>query len=63
MNSSGCIVTIDYAALGAAVAAAMAGVDIHTTVDLDGKTVADAVTPYVDQNLGRRAVMAKRYAQ
>ena len=63
MNSSGCIVTIDYAAIGAAVAAAMAGVDIHTTVDLDGKTVADAVTPYVDQNLGRRAVMAKRYAQ
>lgn len=63
MNSNGCIVTIDYAAIGAAVAAAMAGVDIHTTVDLDGKTVADAVTPYVDQNLGRRAVMAKRYAQ
>ncbi|WP_298484098.1 phage tail tape measure protein [uncultured Ruminococcus sp.] len=63
MNTGGYFVEIDYEAIGAAVAAAMCGVDLHTTFQVDGKTIADVTTPYVDQNLGRRAVMSKRYSR
>lgn len=63
MNSAGGAVTIDYDAMGAAVARAMADVDMHTTFQLDGKTVADVTTPYIDRNLGRRAQIANRYGR
>lgn len=63
MNSAGGVVTVDYDAMGAAVARAMADVDMHTTFQLDGKTVADVTTPYIDRNLGRRAQIANRYGR
>lgn len=63
MNSAGGAVTIDYDAMGVAVARAMADVDMHTTFQLDGKTVADVTTPYIDRNLGRRAQIANRYGR
>lgn len=63
MNTGGYYVEIDYEAIGAAVAAAMCGVDLHTTLEVDGKIIADVTTPYIDQNLGRRAIMAKRYSR
>lgn len=63
MNSGGYAVCIDYAAIGNAVAEAMAGVDMHTTLELDGKAVADVTTPYIDKNLGHRAQLSSRYAR
>ncbi|WP_455125671.1 phage tail tape measure protein [Ruminococcus sp.] len=63
MNSGGYAVSIDYAAIGNAVAEAMAGVDMHTTLELDGKAVADVTTPYIDKNLGHRAQLSSRYAR
>lgn len=63
MNSGGYAVSIDYVAIGNAVAEAMAGVDMHTTLELDGKAVADVTTPYIDKNLGHRAQLSSRYAR
>lgn len=63
MNNGGFSVEIDYAAIGSAVAAAMTGVNMRTTVEIDAKTVADATTPYIDRNLGRRAQMSNRYSR
>jgi TP901 family phage tail tape measure protein len=63
MNSGGYAMCIDYAAIGSAVAEAMAGVDMHTTLELDGKAVADVTTPYIDKNLGHRAQLSSRYAR
>lgn len=34
--------------------------EIHTTVDLDGKTVGKQITPYVDKNLGNAQTRAER---
>lgn len=34
--------------------------EIHTTVDLDGKTVGKQITPYVNKNLGTEQVKAER---
>ena len=34
--------------------------EIHTTVDLDGKTVGKQITPYVDKNLGNAQTKAER---
>ncbi len=61
--NAGYAVEIDYNAIGEAVAAAMSDVDLHTTFEVSGKVLGDAVTPYVDKNLGRRAVLANRYAR
>ena len=61
--NSGYAVSIDYVAIGNAVAEAMAGVDMHTTLELDGKAVADVTTPYIDKNLGHRAQLSSRYAR
>ena len=33
--------------------------EIHTTVDLDGKTVGKQITPYVDKNLGNAQTRQK----
>ena len=63
MHSGSAVIEMDYNAMGEAVAAAMAGVDIHSTLYLDGKTAADTLTPYIDKNLGRRASAANRYAR
>lgn len=63
MNSGGYAGSIDYVAIGNAVAEAMAGVDMHTTLELDGKAVADVTTPYIDKNLGHRAQLSSRYAR
>ena len=63
MNSGGYAVSIDYVAIGNAIAEAMAGVDMHTTLELDGKAVADVTTPYIDKNLGHRAQLSSRYAR
>ena len=63
MNSGGYAVSIDYVAIGNAVAEAMAGVDMHTTLELDGKAVAVVTTPYIDMNLGHRAQLSSRYAR
>lgn len=34
--------------------------EIHTTVELDGKTVGKQITPYVNKNLGEKQQMAER---
>ena len=34
--------------------------EIHTTVDLDGKTLGKQVTPYVNKNLGEEQTKAER---
>lgn len=61
--NAGYAVEIDYNAIGEAVAAAMGDVNMHATFEVDGKTMGDVVTPFVDRNLGRRAALANRYTR
>lgn len=63
MHQSGYAIAIDYEAIGAAVASAMSGVDMHTTFEIDGEPVADVTTPYIDKSLNRRTTLANRYAR
>lgn len=53
---------IDYDQLAAAVARAMANVQIQTEVAIDGKAVGQAVTPTVNRALQNRGVLDGRYA-
>ena len=54
-------IIFDYAAMGAAVAAAMEHVDVRVTSHLDGRVVADEVTPLINQNMGRQQALDRRY--
>lgn len=55
------VLWIDYDRLIAGIAAAMQGVTVDASVELDGKAVTKQLAPYMDTELGRRQAIAKRY--
>lgn len=55
------VLFIDYDRLITGIASAMQGVCVETTVELDGKSVTKGIAPYMDNELGRRQAIAKRY--
>lgn len=60
MNAGASVAVIDYDAIGQAVAKALGDVDIRVVSELDGRTVAEQITPFVDRGLARRNVLAAR---
>lgn len=55
------VLWIDYDRLISGIAAAMQGVTVDASVELDGKAVTKQLAPYMDTELGRRQAIAKRY--
>ena len=55
------VLFIDYDRLITGIASAMQGVCVETTVELDGKSVTKGIAPYMDNELGKRQAIAKRY--
>lgn len=60
LNASQTVV-FDYAAMAAAVASAMDHVQVSVTSNIDGKTAAKAMTPFINRNLGRQRALDERF--
>lgn len=54
-------IIFDYTAMGEAVAAAMEHVDVRVTSNINGRVVADEITPLVNQNMGCQQSLDRRH--